>query len=84
MFNIFKNLKELKQLNDLVSSENVVVEKEGVKVKLNGKMEVEEIILNPSLDIIKQQKVLKECFNEAIRKMQLTLMKKISSRNLDF
>ncbi len=81
MFNIFKNLKELKELNSAVSSENVIVEKEGVRVKINGKMEVEEIILNPSLDINKQQKVLKDCINDGIRKIQFALMNKLSNMN---
>ncbi|MFN3550836.1 MAG: hypothetical protein ACK4WJ_03405 [Endomicrobiia bacterium] len=80
MFNLFKNLKELKQLNDLVSSESVVVEKDGIKIKINGKMELEEIVLNPSLDILKQQKILKELFNEAVRKVQMILMNKLGSR----
>lgn len=79
MFNIFKNLKQLKELNDMLSKEIVVVEKEGVKVKINGKMEVEEIILNQNLDIVKQQKILKECLNEALRKLQMSLVNKMSS-----
>ncbi|MCM8832576.1 MAG: hypothetical protein NC816_01440 [Candidatus Omnitrophica bacterium] len=80
MFNLFKNLKELKQLNDLVSSESVVVEKDGIRIKINGKMELEEIILNPSLDVLKQQKILKELFNEAVRKVQIILMNKLGGR----
>ncbi len=79
MFNILKNLKELRELNNLVSSESVVVEKDGVKVKINGKMEVEEIVLNSSLDLNKQQKILKDCFNEAIKKIQFNLVQKISN-----
>lgn len=81
MFNIFKNLKELQQLNKVVSSESIIVEKEGIKVKINGKMEIEEIILNPSLDINKQQKILKDCINDGIRKIQFTLMNKLSNMN---
>lgn len=79
MFNLFKNLKELKQLNEMVSSEKVVVERDGIMIKMNGKMEVEEIILNSSLDIEKQQKILKDVFNEAIKKIQTALMTKFSN-----
>lgn len=79
MFNLFKNLKELKQLNEMVSSEKVVVERDGIMIKMNGKMEVEEIILNSSLDIEKQQKILKDVFNEAIKKIQMALMTKFSN-----
>ena len=78
MFNLFKNLKELKEIQDLLSSESVVVEKDGVKVKINGKMEVEEVVLNPNLDIIKQQKLLKDCLNNGLKKMQMSLVTKLA------
>jgi len=78
MFNLFKNLKELKEIQDLVSSESVVIEKEGIKVKINGKMEVEEISLNPNLDIIKQQKILKDCLNDGLKKIQMSIFAKLS------
>jgi len=83
MFDLFKNLKELKELQNLVSSESIVVEKEGVKIKINGKMEIEEVILNPNLDIIKQQKVLKDCLNDGIRKMEMSLFSKLAKSKLN-
>ncbi len=83
MFDLFKNLKELKELQNLVSSESIVVEKEGVKIKINGKMEIEEIILNPSLEITKQQKILKDCLNDAIKKIQMNLFLKLAKSKLN-
>jgi DNA-binding protein YbaB len=53
MDSILKNFKEFAKL---FSSESIVVEKNGIKVKINGKFEIEEIILNPDLDLVKQQK----------------------------
>ncbi len=76
IFEMFKNLGKLKQLSETLSSEKVVVEKEGIKVVMNGKMEVEELTLNSQLPLNKQQQLLKECFNEAVRKLQLSLMSK--------
>jgi DNA-binding protein YbaB len=74
MFDFLKNFKELTKL---VSSEFVVIEKNGIKVKINGKFEVEEIVLNPALEIEKQQKILKECINEGLRKLQTNLFSKL-------
>jgi DNA-binding protein YbaB len=74
MFDFFKNFKELTKL---VSSESVVIEKNGIKVKINGKFEVEELVLNPALEIEKQQKILKECINEGLMKLQTNLFSKL-------
>jgi len=82
MFNLFKNLKELKEIQDLVSSESVVVEKDGVKIKINGKMEVEEVLLNPNMDITKQQKILRDCLNDGLKKMQMSLVTKLAQNKL--
>jgi len=59
MFDFLKNFKELTKL---VSSESVVIEKNGIKVKINGKFEVEELVLNPALEIEKQQKNIKRMY----------------------
>ena len=46
----------------------LLLKKNGIKVKINGKFEIEEIVLNPDLDLVKQQKILKECINEGLKK----------------
>jgi len=78
MFDKLKQLKELKELRDSLSQEKEEVEKEGIKVIINGKMEIENIQLNPDLDKEKQEAILKECINEAIRKIQIVLSSKMS------
>lgn len=77
MLNRFKQLRELKKLQDEISKEKVEVEKNGVKVILNGKLETEEIILNPELSREEQEKILKDCFNEAVQRMQFRLASKM-------
>jgi DNA-binding protein YbaB len=74
---MFEFLKNFKELTKLVSSESVVIEKNGIKVKINGKFEVEELVLNPALEIEKQQKILKECINEGLMKLQTNLFSKL-------
>jgi DNA-binding protein YbaB len=71
--NFFDQIKQVKQMKDLqekLGQEKITVEKEGVKVSVNGKMEIEEIVLNPSLNTQDQQKIVKDCINDAMKKVQ--------------
>jgi len=70
IFDKLKQLKEIKKIQDQIKKEKVEVEKEGVKVVMNGNLEVLEIQLNPDLSKEAEEKVLKDCVNQAIRKVQ--------------
>ncbi len=70
MFDQLKQLAQLKKIKDALEKEKKEIEKEGVKVVVNGKMEVEEIKLNYDLPLEKQERVLKECLNEAFKEIQ--------------
>ncbi|MDO8424733.1 MAG: YbaB/EbfC family nucleoid-associated protein [bacterium] len=77
---MFEKLKQLKQINDLkdaLGKERREVEKEGVKVVVNGKMEIEEIRLNPQLDDEQQGKVIKDCLNEAMKQVQAEVARRM-------
>jgi len=78
MFDQLKQLLELKKMQNSLSQERATVEKEGIKVTVNGKMEAEEIQLNPDLPKETQEKILKDCLNEAVKKVQISVAKKIS------
>lgn len=78
MFDKINQLKKLKEMHDIMAQEKVEIEKEGIKVILNGKLEVEEIILNPNLSKEEQENLLKQCFNEAIKKVQINIARKMS------
>lgn len=77
MFDNLKQLKKLKELKDSLGKERIEMEKEGIKIIINGKMEVEEIILNDDLDKEQQQRILKDCFNDAVRKIQTIAAEKM-------
>jgi DNA-binding protein YbaB len=77
VFDQIKQLKQMKDLQDKLSKEQAVVEKDGVKVTVNGKMEIEEIILNPALSKEQQEKTVKDCVNEAIKKVQMSAAQKL-------
>jgi DNA-binding protein YbaB len=77
MFDKLKQLKQLKELKDILEREKREVEKEGIRVVVNGKMEIEEIRLNPQLDPEKQGKIVKDCINEAVRQIQAEAAQKM-------
>lgn len=62
-----------------MKNEKIENEKNGVKIFMNGKLEVEDIILNPSLSIQDQEKAVKDCFNDTMKKVQMVVAKKMQS-----
>ncbi|MFA5742772.1 MAG: YbaB/EbfC family nucleoid-associated protein [Candidatus Paceibacterota bacterium] len=78
MFDQLKQLKQLKDIQDQLKKERVEIEKNGVTVVMNGKMEIEDITLNPELGIEQQERAVKDCVNDAVRKIQTNLAQKMS------
>ena len=78
MFDKFKQLKQLKDLQDSLKDEKAEAGKEGIKVVVNGKMEIEEIQLNSELSKQEQERIIKECLNEAMKKIQVIAAQKMS------
>jgi len=77
MFDQLKQLGKLKELKDILEKEKKEVEKEGIRVVINGKLEVEEIKLNPQLNFETQERIIKECINEAMKKIQMEAAQKM-------
>jgi len=84
MFDQLKKIAELKKMQDSFKKEKLTVEKRGVSVTINGNFEVEEIRLNPELNLEDQQYVLKEALNEARESIQKTLAKTLMNSGLSF
>jgi len=78
MFDKFKQLAQMKSLQDEIKNSRVEYEKQGIKVVMRGDFFVEEIILNPDLSKNEQEKILKECLNEANRKAQTLAAQKFA------
>ncbi len=70
MFDKMKQLKKVYELQQQLKSKTVTTTHEGVSVKINGKMEVLEIHLNPELDQRRQERALIEAFRDAMRQIQ--------------
>ncbi len=78
MFDKIRQLKKIKELQDSLKNEKAIVERNGMKVVINGKFEIEEIKTNPELDREEMEKILMELINEAMRKIQMTVAQKMS------
>lgn len=77
MLDKFKQLAQLKSLQKEIAKEKFEAEIEGVKVVVNGKLMVEDIILNPDLSADRQAIVLKNCLNGALYKAQSSAAQKM-------
>ena len=81
MFNKLKQFKDLrdkaKTMQSALAEETISQERNGVKVSLNGNLEITEIKLNPDLSQSSQEDALKSCLNEAIKKAQKIMAKKL-------
>jgi DNA-binding protein YbaB len=78
MFEKMQQLKELKKMSDSLSMESAEAEKQGIKVIVNGKMNIESIELNSELTKEEQERILKDCINEAMTKIQKTIAGRMS------
>ena len=77
MLDKLKQLKELKGLQNQLEQEKVEVEKNGVKIIMSGKMEIQEINLNVELTKEEQEETIKDCLNEAMKKIQTLAAQKM-------
>ena len=79
MFDQLKQLQQLREMKNALEKESKEVEQEGVKVLVNGKMEIEGIKLNPELSVERQEELVKACFNQAIKEIQKEVAQKMMS-----
>lgn len=82
MFDKFKQLAQLKSLQNEIAKERFEAEMGGVRVAVNGAMAIEEVVLDPGLSLEKQSEIIKKCANEALKKAQVGAAKKLAGMNL--
>ena len=64
-------------MQNALAEENVVIEKNGTTISLNGNLEINQVSLNENLSKSSQEEILKDCLNEAIKKAQRLMAKKL-------
>lgn len=81
MFSKLKQFRDLrsqaKTMQSALAQESITEEKNGVKVVLNGNMEVTSLTLNENLTKNSQEEILKTCFNDAVKRTQRLMAKKM-------
>jgi DNA-binding protein YbaB len=81
MFNKLKQIKDLrsqaKTMQSALSQESITIEKGGIKVVMNGNMEVSSISINQELSKESIEGLLAEAVNEAIKKTQRLMAQKM-------
>ena len=81
MFSKLKQFRDLrsqaKTMQDALAQEKITEEKNGVTIVLNGNMEVVSVTLNEVLNKATQEEAIKNCFNEAVKKAQRLMAKKL-------
>ncbi|MCX6797971.1 MAG: YbaB/EbfC family nucleoid-associated protein [Candidatus Falkowbacteria bacterium] len=81
MFSKLKQFKDLrsqaKTMQNALAGESIIVEKNGIKISLNGNLEIISITLNENLNKNSQEESLKDCLNDAIKKAQRLMAKKM-------
>ncbi len=81
MFNKLKQIKDLrdqaKSMQSALAGEVFTEEKNGVKITINGNMEVSNVSLNKDLSLSAQEDAVKGAVNDAIKKAQRMMAKKL-------
>jgi len=84
MFGKLKKPKQLNQLAQILSQQEIKIEKQGIRIVMDGRMEIKQINLNPKLSQKQQEQILKDCLNQAIKEAQLITAKVVSKKVPDF
>ncbi|PIR12849.1 DNA-binding protein [Candidatus Falkowbacteria bacterium CG11_big_fil_rev_8_21_14_0_20_39_10] len=83
MFNKLKHLKDLrsqaKTLQNSLAGESVTVKKNGVKITMDGNMEITSIDISEDLSKEKLEETLKDLINQAIKKTQRIMAQKMQA-----
>jgi DNA-binding protein YbaB len=76
MFDKLKQMKELKSLQDEIKKESYDIEKNGIKLSMNGGMELIEVHLNPELSQEQQEETIVQAYNELLGQVQMAMAQK--------
>jgi len=79
MFESFKQLKQLKELQSAIQKEEVAAERKGVRIIMNGAFEVKEVSIPAELTGNRLETVMRETFNDAVKKAQNAIAGKFAA-----
>lgn len=83
MFNKLKQLKDLrsqaKKMQNVLGQELITTEKSGIKIVMNGNLEVISIVINEDLAKDSLEGLLADSLNETIKKAQRIMAQKLQA-----
>lgn len=81
MFNKLKQFKDLrsqaKQMQNALAVESTTLEKNGVRLTMNGNLEITELVINENLHKESLERIIKDLTNEAVKKTQRIMAEKM-------
>ncbi len=77
MLDKLKQVKKLREIQSALSKEKVEVETKGVRVVMNGKMEVEEITIDNEMENREIEREVKNAVNDCLKKVQMVAARKM-------
>ena len=81
MFNKLKQFKDLrdqaKTMQNALADESVSIEKKGIKITMNGNMEITELTIPDELSKDEIAKYTKDALNEVVKKVQKLMATKM-------
>jgi len=80
MFDFLKDVNKLRQMQSAAKEETATVEKNGVKVTVNGAFEVLSIEPNTELDSATLSNTIRDCTNDALKQVQKSVAQKLYSQ----
>jgi DNA-binding protein YbaB len=83
MFNKLKQFKDLrsqaKTMQNALAEESITVEKKGIKLVMNGNMEITSLTIEEGKTAKEIEKVIVDIINDAIKQTQRLMAQKIQS-----
>ncbi len=77
MLDQMKQAKQMYALQKELQKEKIEAEERGVKITINGVMQILSVSLNGDLSKEEQERAVKDCFNSAMKKAQSVAAQKM-------
>lgn len=77
---MLKQMNQIRKMQAAMKEMRATAEREGVSVTLDGTLHAESVSLNPDLPVQKQGDLVRDCFNDAAKKIQTEIARTMSGQ----
>ncbi len=78
MLDKIKQLKKIREIQNALEKEKMSIEDGGIKITINGKLEIENLEISDEIKREEISKAVKRAVNKALREAQIAIAKKVS------